>query len=97
MLKTATHEQYDQLKNLSAFDLKFFFAIASQSWRIHAITWKFDARQSLENHLKLESAGLLAISNKGTALTDGNVNAVLTPLGEEFYQELTSLIAQSIR
>ena len=90
--KSTDPEQYARIRQLSSFDLKFFLAIASQSWRIERITWKMDTEESLRCHEKLEAAGLIKISER-----DPPVTSTLTQFGEEFYSELTSLIAESIR
>ena len=97
MSKVAERDQLDKLKSLSAYDLKFFFVMASQSWKIKKVEWSFDVYESLKLHQKLETAGLVVIQNRTSAIRDNNVDARLTPFGEELYQELSSLISESLR
>ncbi len=97
MAKSTTPEQYERMSRLNSYDLKFFFVLASQSWQIKQVTWKLDPSDSLRVHEKLESVGLITILNRETAVADTSVNSKLTPLGEDFYAEITSLIAESIR
>lgn len=95
--KVAQADQLEKIGSLSAYDLKFFFVMASQSWKIESVNWKFDIHENLKLHEKLEQVGLIVIKNKDSALGDNNVLAHLTPFGEELYQELTSLISESLR
>ncbi|MBW2739515.1 MAG: hypothetical protein JRE64_11855 [Deltaproteobacteria bacterium] len=95
--KVAQADQLEKIRSLSAYDLKFFFVMASQSWKIKKVDWSFDVHENLKLHEKLEQVGLVVIKNKDSALIDNKVNALLTPFGEELYQELTSLISESLR
>lgn len=89
-------EEYEKIKSLTSNDVKFFFAVASQSWEIDKVTWKLNIEENLTMHKKLESAGLVSIKNKTTAIQDNKVDSQLTSLGEEFYLQLTLLISDSI-
>jgi len=97
MSKFVERDQFEKIKALSAYDLKFFFVMASQSWKIKKVDWGFDVHENLKLHEKLEEAGLVVIHNKDSAIRDESVKALLTPFGEELYQELASLIAESLR
>lgn len=89
--------QFEKVKSLSASHLKLFFVIGSQSWKIKKVEWNFDIHESLKLHEKLEEVGLIVIKNKDSALNQGNVDSKLTDFGEEMYQELASLLSESIR
>lgn len=97
MTKIAERDQFEKIKAFSAYDLKFFFVVASQSWQIGNVDWRIDVHESLMLHEKLEAAGLVVIKNKASAINDKKVVAKLTPLGEDLYQELSSLISESLR
>ena len=97
MSKVAEKDQFEKIKSLSAYDLKFFFVLASQSWKIKKVEWNFDVHETLKLHEKLEKAGLVVILNKDSAVKEKNVIAHLTSLGEELYQELVSLVSESLR
>jgi hypothetical protein len=97
MSKVADEHQIEKIKLLSAYDLKIFFVIASQSWKIEKVIWKFSTHESLKVHEKLEDVGLLIIHNKSTAIQENVVKATLTHFGEELYQEISSLISESLR
>jgi len=90
-------EKYEKMKSLTSRDIKFFFSVASQSWKIKKVEWNFDIQESFTLHKKLEEAGLVSIKNKETALQDNLVNCQLTSLGEDLYSELASLISESIK
>lgn len=90
-------DKYIKIQNLTARDIKFFFVVASQSWKIESVKWKLDIKENLALHIKLEDAGLISIKNKNTAVSDKNVDCELTSLGEDLYSELTSLISESIK
>jgi hypothetical protein len=89
-------EMFLKIKNLNSIDLQFFFIVASQSWKIEKVNWKINIDENIERHKKLENIGLIKISNLDSAKKDNNVNAALTAIGEEFYNELSSLISESI-
>jgi len=90
-------DKYREIQALTARDLKFFLAIASQSWEMDSVKWKLSIEDNLVLHEKLESAGLVSIKNKNTAISEKNVDSKLTALGEELYSELTSLISEFIK
>jgi len=68
ILKFADEEQYEKIKRLSAHDLKYFFIVASQSWKIDKVDWRTDPQTNREMHSRLENAGLITISPRDRAI-----------------------------
>ena len=90
-------EKYEKIKNLTSRDIKFFFVVASQSWKIKSVNWNLDIKENIDLHKKLEDARLISIKNEETTLRDNKVDCQLTSLGEDLYSELASLISESIK
>ena len=89
-------EMFLKIKNLNSTDLKFFFIVASQSWKIKKGDWKIKIDENIELHKKLEAVGFIKINNLDSAKKDNNIDTTLTATGEEFYNELSSLVSESI-
>jgi hypothetical protein len=95
--KFTDSEQYSKVQQLSAYDLKCFFIVASQSWRVKKVEWNMPVQDMFAVQQRLQGAGLVRINNMESAIKEGNVDSIVTPFGDDFYQELTSVIAESIR
>lgn len=89
-------EAFLKIKMLNGSELKFFFIIASQSHEIGKVTWKIGIDENIRLHEKLKNVGLIEINNLDSAKEKRTIDAKLTALGEDFYNELSSLISESI-
>lgn len=77
MGKVELQDQLEKLKALNASDLKFFFAVASLSWKIKSVEWKYDINENLELSEKLEEAGLVTITLPATSTSlKGNLSSL---------------------
>jgi hypothetical protein len=95
--KMVPEERFDNIKALNATDLKVFFVLGSQFWKIKAVTWNFETQELLASQEKLEKAGLIVIKNKASAVSENDIKFDITEFGREFYQQLASLISEFIQ
>ena len=82
----------DSVYNLTSHELKFFLAIASQSWKVKSINWGLSESDNIDLHKKLELNGLYKIIKTN----GGNVDGTMTKEGIELYDVIIEVIHNNI-